>query len=257
MKNVTLITGASGGLGLEFAKSYAKSGNNLVLVSRNEAKLYDIKKELENKYGVTIYVYKKDLSKANAASDIYDFVMKKQLFVNVLINNAGFGDYGKFTNSDLKKQNNMVHVNILSVMEMCYFFAKPMQEKDTGVILNVCSVAGFQSGPLMSVYYATKAFVLSFTEALSVEMKDTGVSIKALCPGPTNTGFVSAAQLEESGLFKHLKNATAKEVVQYAFKKMDNKKVVLIPGFLNKVMVLSSKIIPRSVVRKIVYLIQR
>lgn len=257
MNEAVLITGATGGLGEEFAKRYAKNGQNLVLVARNEEGLYKIKNELENQYDINVHVYKKDLSEENAALSIYDYVLEKHLFINVLINNAGFGDYGKFINSDLNKQTDMVHVNVLSLMELCHLFIKLMQQKKEGTILSICSIAGFQPGPLMSVYYATKAFVLSFTEALAVEMKDTGLLISALCPGPTNTGFVGAAKLENSGLFKHIKNSTAKEVVNYNFNRMKKKKVIIIPGLLNKIMIFSSRILPRSVVRNFVHLIQK
>lgn len=257
MNTAVLITGASSGLGLEFARLFAKDGQNLVLVSRSEGKLYEIKNKLETKYNIHVYVYAKDLSKDNVALDIYDYILEKGIFINVLINNAGFGDYGKFINSDLHKQTDMVHVNIISLMQMCYLFAKDMNRNGGGTILNMCSIAGFQSGALMSVYYATKAFVLSFTEALAVEMKDTDIVIKALCPGPTKTGFVETADLEKSGLFKHLKNATAKEVANYGFKQMKKKKIVIVHGAFNKIIVLGSKILPRKIVRELVYMIQK
>ena len=257
MKKAVLITGASGGIGLEFAKLYAKDGQTLVLVARNEGKLYSIKNELEAQYDIQVYVCAKDLSKDDSALDIFDFVLENDIFIDVLINNAGFGDYGKFVNSDLNKQTDMVHVNVNSLMQMCYLFAKPMIQKGSGTILNMCSTAGFQSGALMSVYYATKAFVLSFSEALAVEMKDAGVSVKAFCPGPTKTGFVENANLQNSGLFKHLKNATSKEVAIYGYKKMRTKKVVIIHGIGNKIIIFFSKILPRAFVRNLVYKIQK
>ena len=257
MNKAVLITGASSGLGLEFARLYAKDRQDLVLVARNEGKLYEIKNELETQYSIQVYVYAKDLSEDDSALDVYDFILEKELYINILINNAGFGDYGKFINSDLQKQTNMIHVNVLSLVQMCHLFSKSMKQNGGGIILNMCSIAGFQSGALMSVYYATKAFVLSFTEALAVEMKDTEISIKALCPGPTNTGFVGTANLEKSGLFKHIKNTTAEEVANYGFKQMKNKKIVIVHGFFNKILVFGSKILPRAFVRNLVYLIQK
>lgn len=151
----------------------------------------------------------------------------------------------------------MVHVNVITLMQMCHLFAKAMEEHGQGIILNMCSTAGFQPGPLMSVYYATKAFVLSFTEAISVEMKDTGVSILAFCPGPTNTGFVKDANLENSGLFKHMKTSTTKEVAIYGYKKMKKKQVVIVHGNLNKCLILCAKLFPRKFVRNVVYQIQK
>lgn len=257
MKKAVLITGASSGLGLEFAKLFAKDGHNLVLVARNEGKLYSLKKELESKYHIEIYVYVKDLSVDNSALDIYHYTLEKEIIVDTLINNAGFGDYGKFVNSDLRKQTDMVHVNIITLIQMCHLFGKSMESQGYGTILNMCSTAGFQPGALMSIYYATKAFVLSFTEALAVEMESSGVSVIAFCPGPTNTGFVENAHLETSGLFKHLKNATSKEVAFYGYKQMKKKKVIIVHGFINKVLIFFIKLFPRKTVRKIVYQIQK
>lgn len=257
MKTAVLITGASGGLGLEFAKLFAKDGHNLILVARNEGKLYSIKNELEAKYHVEVYVYAKDLSIDNSAFDIYDYTLEKEIVIDTLINNAGFGDYGKFINSDLGKQTDMIHVNVITLMQMCYLFGKSMGNQGHGTILNMCSTAGFQPGALMSVYYATKAFVLSFTEALAVEMERSGVSVIAYCPGPTNTGFVENAHLEASGLFKHLKNATSKEVAFYGYKQMKKKKVIVVHGFINKSLALFARLFPRKFVRNMVYKIQK
>ena len=170
MNHATLITGASSGIGLEFAKRGAKHGHNLVSVARNEDKLNTLKNELKNKYDVQVYVYKKDLSQKDSAYDIFNYTSEKQLFIDTIINNAGFGDFGKFSESDLQKQTDMVHVNIMSVMQLCHLFVNPMIEKNCGKILNVASIAAFIPGPLMSTYHATKAFVLSFSEALSFEL---------------------------------------------------------------------------------------
>lgn len=257
MKKAVLITGASNGLGLEFARLFAKDGHNLVLVARNEGKLYSLKNEFETKYHIEAYVYAKDLSMDNSALDVFDYTLEKELFIDILINNAGFGDYGKFVNSDLNKQTSMVHVNVLTVMQMCYLFGKEMKNQGYGKILNMCSTAGFQAGALMSVYYATKAFVLSFTEALAVEMENDGISIMAYCPGPTKTGFVKNAHLETSGLFKHLKNSTSKEVAYYGYKQLQKKKVIVVHGITNKFLVILTKLFPRKIVRNTVYKIQK
>lgn len=257
MNKAVLITGASGGLGLEFAKLFAKDGRDLVLVARNEGKLYALKNELETKYRIRVYVYAKDLSKEDAAYDVYDYVLEKEIFIDILINNAGFGDFGIFVHSDLKKQTDMVHVNILTLMQMCHLFAGPMEEHGKGTILNMCSTAGFQPGALMSVYYATKAFVLSFTEAISVELKETNISVVAFCPGPTQTGFVEGANLETSGLFKKLKTASSRKVAEYGYQEMKKKKVVVVHGFQNKVLIFLCRLFPRKVIRNVVYRIQK
>lgn len=257
MKRAVLITGASSGLGLEFAKLFAKDGYNLVLTARNEGRLYALKNEFETKYHVEVYVCVKDLSADNSALDVYDYILEKGIRIDILINNAGFGDYGKFVASDLKKQTEMVQVNAVAVMQLCYLFGKSMEKQGHGMILNMCSTAGFQPGPLMSVYYATKAFVLSFTEALAVEMKESGVFVTAFCPGPTNTGFVKNANLEDSGLFKHLKNASPKEVAGCGYQKMKKQKVVVVHGFTNKVLVVLAKLLPRPLTRSFVYRITK
>lgn len=253
MNHATLITGASSGIGLEFAKLFAKNGHNLVLVARNEDKLNTLKNELKNKYDVQVYVYKKDLSQKDSAYDIFNYTSEKELFIDTIINNAGFGDFGKFSELDLQKQTDMVQVNIMSVMQLCHLFVNPMLEKNCGKILNVASIASFIPGPLMSTYHATKAFVLSFSEALSFELKGTGVSVMALCPGPTKTGFEEKANLENSGLFKHIKNSTAEEVAKYGYKKLQEKSIIAIPGIINKMIISPSKFTPRKIVRRVVY----
>ncbi|HIT91111.1 MAG TPA: SDR family oxidoreductase [Candidatus Merdenecus merdavium] len=256
MKKTALITGASSGLGLEFAKIYAKQGYHLVLVARNEGKLYSLKSELEKKYQATVHVFAKDLSLDDSPFDVFDYVLEHHIVIDTLINNAGFGDFGTFAHSDLQKQTDMVHVNVLTLMQLCHLFLKPMIQRGNGNIINMCSIAGFQPGAMMSTYYATKAFVLSFSEAISVELKGTGVSVMALCPGPTKTGFEEKADLGMSGLFKNIKNSTAKEVAEFGYKKMKKKKVVAVHGINNKIIVFGSKILPRKVVRNLVYKIQ-
>lgn len=257
LKIATLITGASSGLGLEYAKIFAREGHNLVLVARNEEKLYSLKNEFENKYDIEVDVFAKDLSEKDSALEVFNFTLEEKIYIDTLINNAGFGDFGEFVNSDLTKQSDMINVNVLSLMQLCRLYAKPMVERGSGMIMNMASTASFQPGPMMSVYYATKAFVLSFSEAISVELKNTGVSIMAYCPGPTKTGFETKARLETSGLFKHLKNATAEEVAIYGYKKMQKHKVVAIHGGLNKIITNVVRFTPRRIVRNIVYFIQK
>lgn len=257
MNETVLITGASSGIGMEFAKIFAREGNNLVLVARNEGKLLSIKNELETAYGVQVDVFVKDLSEKDSAYDIFDFTVEQKIEIDILVNNAGFGDFGAFQNCDWQKQYDMVQVNMLALMQLTRFFLKPMVKNKKGKILNIASTAAFQPGPMMSVYYASKAFVLSFTESLSVELKNSGISLMAFCPGPTKTGFEDKAELQESGLFKHLKNATPKEVAEYGYQQLLKGKVVVIHGWTNKSLAFLAKIMPRKLVRNFIYHIQK
>lgn len=257
MRKTALITGASGGLGYEFAKIFASEGYHLVLVARSEGKLYIMKEKLEKAYGINVYVCAQDLSKQNASMRVWEYVQEKKIAVDVLINDAGFGDFGKFANSDWEKQYDMLQVNITALTQLTHLFLKPMIERRQGKILNLASIAAFMPGPKMSVYYASKAYVLSFTEALSVELKGTGVSVTALCPGPTNTGFAKNAELGKSRLFKSFEKTTARSIAEYGYETLMTKQVVAVPSRKNKLTLLAVRLLPRSIVRRIVYLVQK
>lgn len=257
MKKTALITGASGGIGLELAKIFAKEGYDLVLVARNKEKLCTIKSNLEVTYKHQVYIYAKDLSEKNAAHDVYNFTQNQHLHIDILINNAGFGDFGSFLDSNLTKQSEMIQVNVTALMQMCHLFIPQMSERKSGKILNIASIAAFQAGPLMSVYYATKAFVLSFSEALSVELKNSGITVTALCPGPTVTGFEQNANLESSGLFKNLKTSTAKSVALFGYRMLMKNKAIAVPGATNKCIVWAAKLLPRRFIRNMAYRIQK
>lgn len=257
MRKTALITGASGGLGYEFSKIFASEGYHLVLVARSEGKLYIMKEKLEKAYGINVYVCAQDLSKQNASMRVWEYVQEKKIAVDVLINDAGFGDFGKFANSDWEKQYDMLQVNITALTQLTHLFLKPMIERRQGKILNLASIAAFMPGPKMSVYYASKAYVLSFTEALSVELKGTGVSVTALCPGPTNTGFAKNAELGKSRLFKSFEKTTARSIAEYGYETLMTKQVVAVPSRKNKLTLLAVRLLPRSIVRRIVYLVQK
>ncbi len=257
MNKTALITGASSGLGLSLAKLFAKDGYDLVITARSEEKLSKIKNEIESTYGTQVFLFPADLSNADAPESIFKFTSENGIFVDVLINNAGFGDFGEFCECDMQKQTDMINVNITSLTKLCRLYVEPMVKNGGGKILNMASIAAFQAGPLMSVYYATKAYVLSLSEALSEELKGTGVGITAVCPGPTKTGFESAADLSTSGLFKNLKNATADEVALYGYKSLNKGKTIAIHGIGNRLTVFASKLAPRVLVRKAVYAIQK
>ena len=257
MKRTVLITGASKGIGRALAELFAKEGYNLILVARSKQLLDEIKIKLEAQYDTNVEVVIKDLSQDNAAEYIYSETSLKNINVDILVNNAGFGDFGEFHNSNWDKQRMMVQVNVLSLMNMTRLFIKPMIERGYGKILNVASIAAFQpGGPLMAVYYATKAFVLSFTEALSKELEGTGVTVTALCPGPTKTDFEQAASMTDSRLFNTLKVAAAEEVAIHAYKGLLKGNPVVVHGFINKLLVFGIRFVPRNIVRRVVYIIQ-
>lgn len=251
MKNTALITGASNGIGLELAKIHASKGGDLVLVARNKFKLDEIKIELEKQFKISVYTIGKDLSLTNAAQEIYDETYKENIQVDYLINNAGFGDFGMFAETDWNKELQMINLNITSLTHFTKLYLQDMVKRRSGKIMNVASTAAFQSGPTMSVYCATKAYVLSFTEAISNEVIDKGITITALCPGATETGFQAAGGLDDSKLFKDKKLPTAKEVAQYGYASMMKGKIVAIHGIMNYIMSNSIRFIPRSLVLKI------
>lgn len=256
MNKVVLITGASSGIGYEFVKIFAKEHYDMVLVSRSEDKLRKIKKSIEQHYKVSVTVIPKDLSKKDAAQDVFQEVKNKGIHVEILINNAGFGDFGNFVDSNWNKQYEMVQLNIVALMQMTKCFMKPMIKEGHGRILNVASTAAFVPGPFLSNYYASKAFVLSFTEAVSEELKGSEVTITALCPGPTETGFVERADLGKSKLFRTLKVAKASDVAKYGYKNLMKGKTVAVHGIQNKALALGTKITPRNLIRNAMYQVQ-
>ncbi len=255
--NKSVLTGASGGIGYELAKIFAEEGCNLVLVARSEDKLMKIKKQLERQYGILIELIIKDLSVEDAAEDIYNILLRNNVDVDILVNNAGFGDFGDFAHADWNKQYSMIQVNIAALIHMTRLFLKPMVERGYGKILNLSSTAAFQLGPFMSIYYASKAFVLSFSESLSKELDGSGITVTALCPGPTQTGFVDAASLENSKLFKAIKVSNVEDVAIFGYKALMNGKTVAIHGFTNKLLAFGVRLIPRSLVREIMYGLQK
>jgi short-subunit dehydrogenase len=251
MKNTALITGASNGIGLEVAKVHASKGGDLVLVARNKLKLDEIKTELEKQYKISVLTIGKDLSLPDAAKEIYDETNKQNIQVDYLINNAGFGDFGMFAETDWNKELQMINLNITTLTLFTKLYLQDMLKRRSGKIMNVASTAAFQSGPTMAVYCATKAYVLSFTEAVSNEVSDKGITITALCPGATETGFQVAGAMQESELFKGKKLSTAKEVAEYGYASMIKGKTVAIHGMMNYLMSNSTRFIPRAAVLKV------
>lgn len=248
-RETALVTGASSGLGLEFARLCAMDGYDLLLVARNEGKLYQVKNELENTYGVQVFVSACDLSRKDAACDVYDYALEHELQVSVLINNAGFGDAGRFYQRDWQRQYAMVQLNITAMMQLTHCFLHPMIQKGRGKILNLSSAAAFCAGPYMSVYYASKEFVRSFSEAIAEEVKGTGVTVTAFCPGPTATGFEKNAGMgSHSTMFRRA--ASPREVAEAGYAAMQKGKVLCCHGAFTKCMNLCARLVPRSVSRK-------
>ncbi len=249
MKNQTaLITGASGGIGYEFAKLLAQDCSMLLLVARNRDRLAEVKKELETAAPVSVLIIEKDLSKSGAAEEIYGELKSKNISPDILINNAGFGDHGAFSETDWPKEEKMIAVNITALTRMTKLFVQGMVERRSGRIVNVASTAAFQPGPFMAVYYASKAYVLSFSEAVANELKGTGVTVTALCPGPTDTGFATAARMERTNLFTLTKPASAAAVARYGYEAMQKGRTVAVHGVLNKILAFSVRTAPRKMV---------
>jgi short-subunit dehydrogenase len=255
MSKTALITGASSGIGLELAKIFARNRYDLVLVARSGDKLNELAAELR-KGNIRVEVVVSDLSMPNAAQDLFNAVQQKNISIDFLINNAGFGDFGLFVEADWKKTETMIDLNIMTLTHLTHLFLPSMIKNGYGRVLNLASTAAFQPGPLMSVYYATKAYVLHFSEAIGNELKNTGVKVTALCPGATESGFQAASNMEESRLVKDRKLPTSKEVAEYGYKALMKGKAVAIPGMFNNLLVQSVRFTPRSLVVKIARMIQ-
>lgn len=249
MKETALITGASSGIGLELAKLLAEKNYDLVLVARSVDKLKEFASQHTH---AKVYVLGKDLSTENAAQEIFDELITQNIHTDVLINNAGFGDFGFFCNSNWKKQQDMINLNITTLTHLTHLFLPGMIKNKRGRILNVASTAAFQPGPTMSVYYATKSYVLHFSEAIANELEGTGVTVTALCPGPTESNFQHAADLHESKLVKGKRLPSSKQVAKYAYQAMTEGKRVAIPGFFNYIQANAIRFLPRNLVTKVV-----
>jgi len=251
MNNVALITGASSGIGLEFARIHAAKGGDLVLTARRQSRLEELEAELEQQHGITVIIITKDLSLPGAAEELYLELRDKNIKVDYLINNAGFGGHGFFHERDWEKDKAMINLNIMALTALTRLILPDMILRNSGRILNVASGAGFLPGPLQAVYYATKAFVVSFSEAIASELSDTDITVTALCPGATATEFAQGADLEDSRYFKS-RAASAKDVATYGYNAMLRGKVIAVPGVkLKFLMNVVLRILPRRLVTKI------
>jgi hypothetical protein len=245
-RGVTLITGASAGLGAEFARACAGRGEELVLVARRRDRLDALASEIGGK----VHVIAADLSAPDAPRELVAAIEGMGLGVETLINNAGFGLIGTFASLPLDRQLQMIDLNIRTLTALAHLVLPGMIERRCGAILNVASTAAFQAGPGFGVYFATKAYVLSFTEALHQELKGKGIRVSALCPGPTRTEFGEVAGLGGGGFDRF--SADARGVVAAGLKGLDRNRAVIVPGFANKVSAQAGRILPRAVMRRIV-----
>ena len=251
-QKTVLITGASGGIGLELARLFAADGHDLVLVARSAEGLERARRELESKFKISVTAISKDLSDTQACRRLYDKVTGLGLRVETLVNNAGSGAYGDFWTTDLDAEIRMMNLNMVSLVHLTKLFLKDMIPTRRGRILNVASTAAFQPGPLMAVYYATKAFVLSFSEALANETRGAGITVTALCPGPTDTNFRAAAGMKKSMLFSRHLNLPPGEVARAGYEGMKRGKTIVIPGFKNRLIVQLLRVVPRELVTRMV-----
>ncbi len=253
-----LITGASSGIGLELAHVMAKEKHNLVLVARSIDKLNELAKELIQIHGIKVKTYKADLSNTKEIEKLYQQTQADDIEVSYLINNAGFGEYGKFIENDWEKLNAMMQLNMVSLVHLTSLYSKHMVSSRFGKIMNVASTAAFQPMPYFAVYSATKAFVLSFSEAIASELKDHGITVTALCPGLTGTGFVDAANMKDTKFLDKAKGsmATAEEVAEYGYEAMMKGKTVAVHGLVNGIMAQSSRFLPRDLITMIAKKVQ-
>lgn len=245
-----LITGASSGIGRDIARVLAKKGYDLELVARNEEELKKLAQELEEKNKIKTQIIATDLSKVENCKEIH----KKVKNVDILINNAGFGDCGNFSKASLEKEISMINTNIVAYHTLMKLYLIDMKKRGEGKILNVASIAGFMPGPLMSTYYATKAYIVRISEGIREELKKekSKVQLSILCPGPVETNFNKVANVKF-----HLREADSMKVAKYAIKKLQNGKFYIVPGIDVKFARLGAKLVPANLISKVTYMVQK
>lgn len=254
MNKTALVTGAASGLGYELALLLAKDKYQLILIDINAENLAKVKLEIEQDFNVTVTTLTKDLSIPNIAQEIVNAIDNKT--IDVLINNAGFGLFGNFYETNWQKESAMINVHVNTATHLVKLVLPNMLKQNSGKILNMSSLAAFQPGPLMAIYYATKGYMLSFSEAIACELKGTGVTVTALCPGPTKTSFQETVSQDAKENKIKVNMASAKSVAAYGYKAMQKGKPVAIPGTFNKFLASLPRFIPRNIATKIVKKIQ-
>jgi short-subunit dehydrogenase len=253
-RETALITGASSGIGLDLARLMAPKFD-LIITARNQGDLESIARELEATHGNHVHVIPADLTKADAPQQLFFEIERRGLQVDVLINNAGFGSYGAFAESDHQTDLDMIQVNIAALTSLARLALPGMLARKRGRMMNVASTAGFQPGPLMAVYYATKAYVIMFSEAITNEVKGSGVTVTCLCPGATATKFAGRANMEESRLFK-MGAMRSEDVAKAGYRAMMQGRNMVIPGLFNKLLMQSVRFSPRKLVTAVSRFVQ-
>jgi len=251
MSQTALVTGASGGIGYELAKLFAHDHHNLILVARSGSKLAQFADELQRQFGVSVKAIPLDLAAPPAPQFLFDQLQREDVAVDILVNNAAYGKFGEFADIPLEETLGQIQLNVTALTHLTKLFLAPMIERRSGKIMNVASTAGFQPGPLMAVYYATKAYVIWFSEALANELKGSGVNVTCFCPGATETGFAKRADTESSRLFKQMGPMDAKTVAQDGYRGLMKGKGLVISGFHNWLLAESVRFAPRRVVTSI------
>jgi len=248
MNSTALITGGSGGIGYELAKLFAKDHHNLVLVARSGPKLAQVADELQRRFGITVKPVALDLAEPAAPQLLFDQLQRESVAVDILVNNAGYGKLGDFAEVPLEESLGQIQLNLAALTHLSRLFLGPMLERRSGKILNVASTAGFQPGPRMAVYYASKAYVISFSEALANELAGKGITVTCLCPGATTTDFANRAGNDKSRLFKQFRPMDAKTVALRGYRGLVAGKTLVIPGLKNWLVIQSLRISPRKTV---------
>jgi len=246
-----LVTGASSGIGRALAHCFARNGDACVLLARSEDALHTLADTLRSRYGVEASVLPADLSVPDAAETVRDRLREQGLHVDVLVNNAGFGARGPFADADPEQQTDMIRVNVTTLTRLTRLLLPGMLERGRGGVLNVASTAAFQPGPNMSVYYATKAYVLSLSEGLAEEVAGRGVTVTCLAPGPTRTSFVDKTGMDETALFRFAEPMTAEAVARAGHDGFRSGTPLVIPGWPNKIGAFLTRFAPRSLTRKV------
>ncbi|MFZ0707026.1 MAG: SDR family oxidoreductase [Candidatus Korobacteraceae bacterium] len=250
-----LITGASSGIGLELAHLFAQDGYRLVLVARNRSALRLLGDDLQSRYGITVRIAPKDLAHPASPDELYHELQESGVVLDVLVNNAGFGAAGAFLNTKWNDESEMIQVNIAALTHLTKLFLPQIRARE-GKLLNVASVAAFLPGPFMSVYYASKAYVLSFTEAVAEEMIGTGVTVTCLCPGPVNTNFQKRAYLQGATMTNSPLTVDVREVARIGYEGMKQGKRIVIPGRKNRLLVEGIRLAPRNMLTRVVRRLQ-
>lgn len=245
MKKTALVTGASSGIGYELAKVFAREGHDVVLTARTKESLDKLARELQGSHSVRAISLPADLSDSRAADQIHATLEEERVRIDFLVNNAGFGTHGPFSEAELTSQLRMMQVNMTALVHMTRLFLPDMVKRGEGRVLNVASTAAFAPGPMMAVYYASKAFVLSFSQAVADEVKNSGVTVTALCPGPTRTGFQGSAGMEKTRLFSR-DVMDANVVAEAGYRGMMKGKPVVVPGLRNSALRIASRLVPTS-----------